>query len=389
MSTRVGIVADFAEEHWPSMDLVAEMLAAHLPDAAPDVTATLLRPPFSRRAMRLPIAGRMPAAYALDRYTNRYADYTCWLWHRRRAFDVFHVIDHSYAHLVHVLPGERTIVTCHDVEAFRAATGGEGNPLYRPIARRILSGLRQAALVTCDTYATRDEVVGLDLLSADRLVVVPNGVHPAMFGDGDGASAQAEVERMLGPAIGPELLHVGSTVARKRIDLLLEAFARIRLEHPDIRLVRVGGPLTTAQRTLARRLGVGHAILELPNLAPDGLAAVYRRATLTLLPSDREGFGLPLVESLAARTPVLASRIPSLVEIGGGIVAYAEPGNAASWSEGVSKLLAERAHEPGWWSHRREEGRRQARRFCWARHASAMADLYRRIGQPCRHSSAS
>lgn len=387
MSIHVAIVADLAEERWPSMELVAGMLAAHLPQAAPEVTATLLRPPFCRRAMRLPLAGKSATAYAFDRYANRYADYTRWLWQRRHAYDVFHVIDHSYAHLVHVLPGVRTIVTCHDVEAFRAAVTGEGNPFYRPIARRIVSGLRRAAIVTCDTHATRDEVVSFDLLSGDRIVVVPNGVHPAMSGQGNGA--QAEAERLLGPVSDPELLHVGSTIPRKRIDLLLEAFALTRAQRTSARLVRVGGPLTSDQRALARRLGVGPAIAELPDLPPEVLAAVYRRATLTLLPSDREGFGLPVIESLAAGTPVLASRIASLVEVGGGVVAYAEPGNASSWAAEVAKLLDERDSEPGWWAHRREQGRQRARSFSWANHAAAMADLYRRIHEGCRHSSAS
>ena len=59
------------------------------------------------------------------------------------------------------------------------------------------------------------------------------------------------------------------------------------------------------------------AVRVLPFVSPEVLAAVYRRAAMTLLPSESEGFGLPVLESLACGTPVVLSDIPVLREIGG------------------------------------------------------------------------
>jgi glycosyltransferase involved in cell wall biosynthesis len=378
MSVRVAIVCDLLEEDWPSMSLVGDMLAAHLPGAAPDVEAVPLRPPMHRRAMRLPLAGRSPVAYAVDRYANRYLDYPWWLRRRQSGFDVFHVIDHSYAHLVHGLPPARTIVTCHDIDAFRCLLPPASSRVYRGIAGRILGGLRKAAAVTCDTRATRDDLVSHGLLPASRLSIVPNGVHPALLSGRD-ASAAEEVSRLLGPMRGPELLHVGSTIPRKRIDLLLEVFCLVRSQSPHLRLVRVGGPLTPRQRAQAVGLGVADAIVELPFLRPDVLAAVYRRAALTVLPSEAEGFGLPVIESMASGTVVLASRIPALVETGGDAALYCPPGDAGAWSRRILELLAERHADQGAWSARQERGRRRAAGFTWFDYARKMGDLYARV----------
>ncbi len=69
------------------------------------------------------------------------------------------------------------------------------------------------------------------------------------------------------------------------------------------------------------------------------LAAVYRRAALAFQPSDAEGFGLPVAEALACGTPVLASDIPVLREVGGAAASYAPVGDADAWSEAALALL--------------------------------------------------
>src|SRR5436305_51421 len=62
------------------------------------------------------------------------------------------------------------------------------------------------------------------------------------------------------------VLHVGSNIARKRIDVLLEAFAAVRKRRPDVRLVKVGEPFTRVQRQQIDRLGLGGAVTRVENL---------------------------------------------------------------------------------------------------------------------------
>jgi len=77
-------------------------------------------------------------------------------------FDIFHVVDHSYAQLVHELPGNRTVVTCHDIDTFRSIIEPGREPrhaAFRAMTRRILGGLRKAGHVVCDTEATREALI--------------------------------------------------------------------------------------------------------------------------------------------------------------------------------------------------------------------------------------
>ena len=189
--------------------------------------------------------------------------------------------------------------------------------MFRKMMQHVLDGFRTAALVACDSAATRDELVAWDLIARDKLRVVPLGVHPTCTPEPNPA-ADAEARRLLdgGPADALNLLHVGSTIERKRIDVLLEVFAGVRKEFPRARLVRVGGPFTPAQMKLVKHFKLENAIVVLPHLSREVLAAVYRQSALVLQPSEREGFGLPVIEAMACGTPVVASDLPVLRVVG-------------------------------------------------------------------------
>ena len=138
---RVAVICDLKEEGWHSMDLIADMLLDTLPVVSPDsIAATRLLPAMPRRFGRLPFIGNASRAKLADRITGRFRDYPRWLKSRVNDFDVFHIVDHSYAHLVNVLPPERTVVTCNDVDAFLPILPGQnqGFDVTRVLARRII-----------------------------------------------------------------------------------------------------------------------------------------------------------------------------------------------------------------------------------------------------------
>jgi len=383
---RVAILADYLEEEWPSMDLVADMLYEHLRrEHAPTVEPTLVRPPMPRRLTRLPLVAAPAKASILDRALARQWDYPRALGAIRGRFDVYHVVDHTYAHLVHALPADRTVVTCHDVDAFRSILQPEDEQRsapYRWMSARILAGLRLAAHVPCDSESTRDALVSLAGFPQDRLSVIANGTDTARWQDSD-ALADLEAARLLGPRQGVELLHVGSTIPRKRIDILLDVFAAVKAERKDARLIRVGGPFTAEQRVRARELGILDAVVVLPFVDRATLAAVYRRAALTLLPSEREGFGLPLVESLASGTPMVATDIPVLRELGGDAVSYCPLEDIVQWAIAILALLAERERLPERWRLRRAAGVARASDFSWSHYAARLVGIYGAIaGRP-------
>jgi glycosyltransferase involved in cell wall biosynthesis len=359
LSPRLAIVPDFLEEGWPSMDLVLEMLLRGVP------SAVRMGPPFRRRLTRLPWLGRKRVAFNADRLLNRHLDLPRYLRRRAADFDLFHVVDHTYAHAVHALPADRTGVFCHDLDAFRCLLEPDREPRpawFRALARRTLTGLQKAAIVFHSTSAVREQVERRGLVDPARFVHAPYGVSPEFTA--------------AGPAEGgpPYLLHVGTCIPRKRIDVLLDVLASARARRPDLRLVKVGGEWSPEQRGRIERPGLGGAIEHRVNLDRGEIARYYRGAALVLLPSEAEGFGLPVTEALACGAAVVASDLPTLREVGGDAVVYRPVGDVAAWAETVIDLLDHPGRAPS-----REARLQRAASFTWAAHAATITAAYRRL----------
>jgi glycosyltransferase involved in cell wall biosynthesis len=354
---RLAVLADYPEEAWPSMDLVAEMLLKHLP---PDVQGTRICPPWKRRLSFLGGPGRN-----FDRLANRLFHYPRYLRRRVGDFDCFHLCDHSYSQLVHELPAERTGVFCHDLDTFRCILEPQNKPRprwFRAMARKILAGLRRARVVFYLTAGVREQIERFGVVDPARLVRCPV------------AAAEEFSYQSPRPTDMIYLLHVGSCIPRKRIDVLLSVFAAVR--RPGMKLIQIGGEWTPAQREQIDRLGIVAAIEQKRRLSRPQIAEFYRGAAAVLQPSDAEGFGLPVVEALACGAKVVASDIPVLREVGGDAVLYCPVGDVTRWADTVSKLLAAQQLAPPL-----DKRLAQAAKFSWAEHARVIADAYRGIAR--------
>jgi glycosyltransferase involved in cell wall biosynthesis len=375
---RLALLPDFAEEGWPSMDLCAEMLSRHLLRDFPErFRVEPVRPHYRCRFTRLPGMHTRGLAVNADRLCNRMWDFPRYLRRRRMHHDLFHLCDHSYAQLVHELPAERTGVFCHDLDTFRCLLEPEREPRprwFRAMTRRILNGFQKAAVVFHTTQAVRRDILRHGLIDEARLVQAPLGVAEEF----QRACNPAEpFPAALRPLQGrPYVLHVGSCIPRKRIDLLLEIFVALRPRHPDLLLVKAGGDWTAEQVAQIERLRLGDALCHFPRLGRPELAALYRRARLVLLPSEHEGFGIPVIEALACGAVVAASDLPSLRESGGEALVYLPVADVARWVETVHHLLEDPQSAPS-------EACRlaQAERFSWQRHARIVADAYEALAR--------
>jgi glycosyltransferase involved in cell wall biosynthesis len=357
---RLGAIADYPAEGWPSMDLCAEMLLTRLGPASRDrLHSEPVTPPFRR----LPVPRRF--AHNAERLLNRYLLYPRHLRRVASHFDLFHVVDHSYAHLLHVLPLGSAGVFCHDLDAFRCVLTPEREPRPRwflRLTRHVLDGFRRAAVVFHATEAVRGQLLAHGLAGPARLVHAPYGPAP-------------EFTPGLPPTdAGPFLLHVGSCIPRKRIDVLLDVFAAVRARHPGLRLVQVGGTWTAAQRAQIGRLGLASAAGQRRGLSRWELADLYRRAAVVLQPSAAEGFGLPVLEALACGAVVVASDIAALREVGGTAAVYCPVGDVGAWATTVERLIDDPGAAPP-----RAERLAQAARFSWDAHARTIADAYLRL----------
>jgi glycosyltransferase involved in cell wall biosynthesis len=111
-------------------------------------------------------------------------------------------------------------------------------------------------------------------------------------------------------------------------------------------LVFAGPDRGDARRLLRRieELQLGGKVRRLSYVSDRQREELYRNASLFLMPSSYEGFGLPMLEAMSYGLPVVCSDIPPLREIGVGGVVYVEPGNVAQWSEAI---WSGRGNSPG------------------------------------------
>jgi glycosyltransferase involved in cell wall biosynthesis len=370
----LAVIHDMPEEGWSSMDQMGQLLATRVPMHSGQIRATVIRHQLVRIASRMPLGNRRREALFADRVLNRMVLYPRRI--RREVngrYNLYHIVDHSYAQLVHELPAASTIVTCHDVDTFRClASPAEeirSRP-YRAMTHRILSGLRRAASVVCGSQATRDDLLRLGLLPEERIRVVPNGIDPDFLPEPSALACEwAAGHLATGGDPTLDVLHVGNDVPRKRIDRLLRIVDAVRASGVGVRLVRVGGPLTRTHKRLAAHLNV--PLVELPHLDRDVLRAVYARCAVLLMPSDREGFGLPVIEAFAAGRPAVISDIRALREISGGLARWVAPDDIRGWVDAITNTLKPQDVAVGEYARRAHAGT-----LTWDTHARGLLPVY-------------
>lgn len=359
------------------MDLCAQMLVKHLQsEHTTSVQTTEIVPKFNSRCQQIPWIGKKHFAFNADRLLNRFWDYPQYLKPGVTDLDFYHIADHTYAQLAHVLPPERTGVYCHDIDAFRSLVEPDKEPrsaLYQAMSRRILSGLQSCAVVFYSTAEVRKQIEHYQLVESSRLVHAPYGIASEF---NINTENQSYIDQQILEKIGtaPFLLHVGSCIPRKRIDILLEVFARVQVIHPELQLVKVSGEWTQNQEQQITQLNIRNSIIHLQGLQRSTIASLYQRASAVLLTSEAEGFGLPVIEALACGAIVVASDIPVLREVGGQSVVYSPVADVSEWVKTVTQLLSNPSSAPAM-----NLRFHQAQKYSWSNHAQIIAKSYLRL----------
>lgn len=216
----------------------------------------------------------------------------------------------------------RAVSTFHDLFVL---TGDYSTPEFR---RRFAAQARDAAarsdlIITVSAF-TASQVEGLLGVEKERIRVVHHGVRPV---------AQFAAPRE------PVILHVGAIQTRKNIARLVEAFESVP---SGWRLVLAGSTGFGAQEIL-RRIEASprrDSIEVLGYVSAAELAALYRRASVFAFPSLDEGFGMPVLDAMAAGVPVLTSNRSALPEVAGDAALLVEPTSTESIAEALGRLTS-------------------------------------------------
>jgi glycosyltransferase involved in cell wall biosynthesis len=260
-----------------------------------------------------------------------------------------------------VLPPSRRargVVTVHDL-AFLDRPEFLA-PAQRGLPELVARSVARAAVICTPSGAVAQQVTRRLDIPAERIVVTPLGVDRAWS---DAAAPTEALRTTLG--LPPRyLLFVGAAQPRKGLDVLLDAHA----VQPELAPLVLAGPagwgptLTTSSRVRT----VGY-------LDEADLRCVVAGAIALVLPSRGEGFGLPVLEAMAAGVPVVCSDLPALREVAGGLATLVPPGDAGAL--GTALAIADSAgHDPGGAAARRAH----AARYTWQSCTEATMRAYRK-----------
>lgn len=187
----------------------------------------------------------------------------------------------------------------------------------------------------------------------DKLGVPEDRVRAIPLGVDHDTLKPADVERE------PLLLYPARRWPHKNHDRLFDAFALLRRDRPELRLVLTGGTFTSVPEGVEAR-----------GLVSRGeLVSLMQRSSALVFPSLYEGFGLPLLEAMACGLPVASSDAGSLCEVGGDAARYFDPHDARAIADAVRDVL----DTPEEW---RARGLARAQQFSWEATARATDAVY-------------
>jgi len=262
--------------------------------------------------------------------------------------------------------GTRSIVTVHDLGFLHHPEWVESS-FRRWLLNTAVPGIRAAAhVVAISDFVLADIRKSLDL-STEKTSRIYNGIKPRPL-VALGGEARPEPFRLLG---------VNLWQPHKNLVRLLDAAALLRNEFPGLELHLAGRPQARyrQQPELAERLKTP-GVKILGYLSDADLAAAYGAASVFVFPSLEEGFGLPVLEAMAAGTPVVTSNASCLPEIAGGAAILVDPRSTESIARGLKQALTESVQER---AERIALGRAVAKRFNWSETAEAYILLYQSI----------
>jgi glycosyltransferase involved in cell wall biosynthesis len=273
--------------------------------------------------------------------------------------------------------GAALVVTVHDAGPWRhpEAFTARGRWFHRAGAR---AAARRADVLLTGTQAAADELSELAGLPASRCRVVPYGVDVPSRPPPAGEVRQ--VLSRYGLEAKRYVLWVGTIEPRKGVGTLVAAMAVLARQDPPgqraaLALAGPPGWLDHALVDDGDAAVLGPDLHRLGWLGDADLAALYAGAAVFAFPSRHEGFGLPVLEAMAAGVPVVASDIPALREVAGDDAVLVPPGDVEAWAAALDRLLT----SPAGGHARVEAGRRRAARFSWRATAEATLGIYREV----------
>lgn len=275
-----------------------------------------------------------------------------------------------YFHSLPIRKKQRSIVTIHDViplkfpDKFPSGVKGKFNLLLQKLA------LKNVAAIICDSETSKADIVEKLHFPQEKIFVIYLASSPAFKFISDKKKLAHVADKYKLP--DEFVLFVGDVNWNKNVSNLIKAIAINKKN-----LVLVGKAFVNEQlpqvkdlNKIISSLNLEHKVYKLGYIPQSDLVAIYNLAKLTILPSYYEGFGLPVLESMACGTPVICSNNSSLLEIGKSMAVYCNPDDPLDISSKISLVLKKNKIDS-------KDLIKYASRFTWEKVAKETMKVYR------------
>ncbi|MGI8418589.1 MAG: glycosyltransferase family 4 protein [Nakamurella sp.] len=266
---------------------------------------------------------------------------------------------HATNYVLPPLRGTAGVLSVHDLSYLHLPDTVHGASLaYRDL---VPAGLRRAAVACSLTSVTADELASTYGFPRERIVVTPLGVDAPWFT----AESPASALRSRWHLPAEYLLFVGTREPRKGLSSLVDAHRRITATDPETPPLVLVGATGWGERVAAEP-----AVIQLPYLDLTGLRSLVAGASVLVMPSIYEGFGIPVLEGMAAGVPVVISDTPAMLEVAGKHASNFEVGDVDQLADVLEAVL--RGDHPDV-----AAAREYARGWTWERCTAAAISAYR------------
>lgn len=264
-----------------------------------------------------------------------------------------------------------TVLTIHDLSLLLHPDTHEAKRVRRAL-RRLPLMARMATQIVTPTESVRREVIQHLRVPREKIIAVPEAARsifrPMLPGQTVETRKRLRVEDDF-------LLFVGTIEPRKNLLALINAYSDIvratRLR-PQLVIVGKEGWLTNELFVRLRESGVAERVYFTGYLSDGDLCALYSSCRAFVYPSIYEGFGLPPLEAMACGAPVVASRIPSIMEVVEGAAHLVAPNSVDALAQSIVALLTDEGER----QRLSSAGLERARAFSWEKTARTMREVY-------------